>query len=194
MGILAPMTLADSTAPFADAATSVWGTWAGACRCRRRRGLVPGRAQRLDPASRGKCRSRRRKTDSFRRSSRGCRPREFPTTGLVISSVLITGLMATNYSQGLVSFFTFMILLATLSALIPYAFTAMAELMIYLREPELFSGVRLGRSAVLAGLAFVYSIWAIGGSGRDTVFWGFLLLLCGIPVYVWIEWRETDRR
>lgn len=29
MGILSPAILADSTAPFADAAASIWGGWAG---------------------------------------------------------------------------------------------------------------------------------------------------------------------
>jgi len=193
MGILAPMTLADSTAPFADAATSIWGGWAG-------RAVAAGAVVSCLGALngwillQGQVPFAAAKDGLFPKVFARLSPRGIPTTGLVISSVLITGLMATNYSQGLVSFFTFMILLATLSALIPYAFTAMAEVMIYLREPELFSGVRLGRSATLASFAFAYSLWAIGGAGRDTVFWGFLMLMCGIPVYVWIEWGERRGR
>jgi APA family basic amino acid/polyamine antiporter len=38
---------------------------------------------------------------------------------------------------------------------------------------------------LLPGLAFCYSLWAIGGAGRDAVYWGFLLLLAGIPLYAW---------
>jgi APA family basic amino acid/polyamine antiporter len=40
-------------------------------------------------------------------------------------------------------------------------------------------------------LAFVYSIWAIAGSGHETVYWGFLLLLVGIPIYVWMKFRKA---
>ena len=191
MGILSPAILADSTAPFADAAASVWGGWAG-------RAVAAGAVVSCLGALNGwillqaqiPCAAAN--DGIFPRLFARLSPKGIPTTGLVVSSVLITILMATNYSQGLVSFFTFMILLATLSALIPYAFTAMAEIMIYVREPELFRGDRFGRAVLLAGLAFVYSIWAIGGAGQATVFWGFLLLMGGIPVYVWIAWRERE--
>ncbi len=43
--------------------------------------------------------------------------------------------------------------------------------------------VRAGTGAI-AALAFAYSLWAIGGAGAETVYWGFLLLLAGLPVYV----------
>ena len=72
----------------------------------------------------------------------------------------------------------------------PYVFSTMAELMIYVRERERFAGARLRGAVTIAVLAFVYSLWAIGGSGRDTVYWGFLLLMAGIPVYVWIVWSR----
>ena len=47
---------------------------------------------------------------------------------------------------------------------------------------------------LIPGLAFVYSLWTIAGSGRDTVYWGFLLLMAGVPVYVWNKWRGSVRR
>jgi len=34
-------------------------------------------------------------------------------------------------------------------------------------------------------IAFAYSVWAIYGAGAQTVLLGFLLMLAGIPVYVW---------
>jgi APA family basic amino acid/polyamine antiporter len=39
-------------------------------------------------------------------------------------------------------------------------------------------------------LAFAYSVWAIAGAGDDVVTKGFVLLLCGIPVYVAMRWWE----
>ena len=48
-----------------------------------------------------------------------------------------------------------------------------------------------GGSVITAILAFVYSIWAIAGSGHETVYWGFLLLLVGIPIYVWMKFRKA---
>jgi APA family basic amino acid/polyamine antiporter len=85
-----------------------------------------------------------------------------------------------NYTRGLVELFTFVILLATLSTLVPYAFCSMAG---WVADRE---GGRRSGPSIVAGLAFAYSLWAIGGAGADIVYWGFLLLMSGLPVYVWV--------
>ena len=54
-----------------------------------------------------------------------------------------------------------------------------------------FSGRRLAGDALVALLAFGYSLWAIAGAGDEVVFKGFLLLLAGIPIYVWMRWRAA---
>jgi APA family basic amino acid/polyamine antiporter len=104
-----------------------------------------------------------------------------PTLGMIIGGVLTTALIAANYTQGLVSLFTFIILLATLSVLVPYAFCALAVFV----DPAARAAARARRGvAVVAALAFIYSMVAIGGAGPETVYWGFILLLAGLPVYV----------
>ena len=35
---------------------------------------------------------------------------------------------------------------------------------------------------------------AIYGAGAQTVFLGFLLILAGIPIHVWIKWRNARAR
>src|SRR4030095_1801489 len=105
-----------------------------------------------------------------------------PVIGLVISSILVTLLVAANYTRSLVQLFTFSILLATLSCLVPYLFSALAEWTILRQE----SRGRLG-PVVVALLAFLYSFWGIAGSGQEAVYWGFLLLMAGVPVYVWVR-------
>ena len=44
---------------------------------------------------------------------------------------------------------------------------------------------------MIASLAFAYSVWAIWGSGEEWLAKGFMLLLFGIPVYIWMKWRQT---
>jgi basic amino acid/polyamine antiporter, APA family len=47
--------------------------------------------------------------------------------------------------------------------------------------------MRMTRGAVgIAILAFVYSVYAIAGAGADVIYSGFILLICGLPVYVWV--------
>jgi len=107
------------------------------------------------------------------------------------SSTLITILVLTNYTKGLVSFFTWVILLATLTALVPYAYAAMAEVMLFINERERFSIRDLTVDVYVASLAFAYTLWAIAGAGADIVLKGMILFLAGIPVYVFIKWRSA---
>jgi basic amino acid/polyamine antiporter, APA family len=114
-----------------------------------------------------------------------------PGFGLVFSNLLASGLVVMNFTRGLVEAFTFIILLATLTTLVPYVFCALAEFMLYLRNPAAYGGRSLGRSGVIAALVFAYSLSAIYGAGADVVYCGFPLLLAGLPVFVGIKWRQS---
>jgi APA family basic amino acid/polyamine antiporter len=182
MGVIPPATLATSTSPFADAAVTMWGTWgadavaAGAAiSCFGAlngwillQGQVPmaAAADGLLPRV-------------FGRLS----PRATPATGLVISSVLVTLIVAMNYTKGLVGAFTFIILLATITTLVPYALSSLALARMQWAERGEMAAGRLIRALAVTLLSLAYSVWAIVGSGADAVFWGCVLLLAGLPVY-----------
>lgn len=191
MGVVPGSELAASNAPFADAASRMWGGWAAPAVAAGAmvscfgalngwillQGRVPWAAARdgVFPAPLG------------RLSRRGT-----PALALVVSSVLVTLLMLMNASEALVDQFTFVILLATLTALLPYAVCAMAELMIYARDRERFSGRRLTGAVITACLGFGYSLWAIAGAGPQIVYLGLILLLAGLPMYVWVVSRRSS--
>ncbi|WP_299868675.1 amino acid permease [uncultured Hoeflea sp.] len=114
-----------------------------------------------------------------------------PAFGLVVSNVLASGLIMMNYSESLSEQFEFIILLATLSTLIPYLVCSLSELMISVATGREIATNQSLKVATLASVGFVYSIWAIYGAGRDVVFWGFLLLMTGLPIYVWLRWQAS---
>ncbi len=188
MGLIPASELAQSTAPFAQAANQLWGPWAGyfvaagaAISCLGAlngwillQGQIPLAAAR---------------DNLFPKRFSLLSKRHTPVFGLVVSSFFITVLLGLNHTRGLVELFTFTILLGTLTVLIPYVFCTMAYLMILLRKPASERG-NLLKPAVLGGLGFIYSLWAIAGAGQEVVYWGLLLLLAGIPVYVWIQYRR----
>src|SRR5215217_4438265 len=116
--------------------------------------------------------------------------RKTPVFGLVVSSVLVTALMLMNYTKGLVDAFTFVSLLATLTTLVPYAYSAAAQAYLYVTERERFSPRHFRRDMAIATLAFAYSVWAITGAGQDVIAKGFVLLLAGIPVYIAMRWWQ----
>jgi basic amino acid/polyamine antiporter, APA family len=190
IGVLPLTRLAESSSPFAAAATEMFGgTWGKIVAAVALisafgalngwiliQGRIPFAAARdgLFPQRFGRVHGRR----------------GTPVFGLVVSSVLISGLVAMNYSKSLVDQFTFIILLATLTTVVPYAFAAAAEVYLFIVERERFPGRRLVRDTVVAALGFAYAIFAIWGIGWDIIGKGFLLLMVGIPVFVYMSWRH----
>ena len=71
----------------------------------------------------------------------------------------------------------------------PYLFCALAEFMIFVTTGRTMAGRGIGAVVALAVLGFAYSAWAIYGAGQEVVFYGFLLLIAGVPVYAWLKWR-----
>ena len=112
-----------------------------------------------------------------------------PVNGFVIGGVLSSIVMLMNYSEGLVDQFEFIVQLTVIATLLPYLFTAASySLIIIERKLHKKSWIK---TFVLSALGFIYSLWAIYGSGPDTVFYGFLLLLAGIPVYIYMKWFKS---
>jgi APA family basic amino acid/polyamine antiporter len=58
-------------------------------------------------------------------------------------------------------------------------------------DRELFSGRKLAVDAAIAIFALAFSIWAIYGAGYEVIAKGFLLLMLGVPVYVYMKYRES---
>lgn len=190
MGIIPAATLAESTSPFADAAGVAFGggwdkvialvalvsTFGALNGWIMLQGRVPLAAAEdgMFPAAFARVHGERRT----------------PVFGLVVSSVLVSALLLMNYTKGLADAFEFVILLATLTTLVPYAYSAAAQAYLWLVEREAFQPRKLVRDTVVALLAFAYSVWAIAGAGDDIVTKGFVLMLAGVPVYVGMRWWQ----
>lgn len=188
MGIIAPVDLQQSSAPFADAAQKIWGNWAGglvatgaAIACfgalngwillQGQLPLAAARDQLFPPV--------------FNKlSSTGV-----PVIGLVIASVLATFLVGFNYTRGLVRMFSFIIMLSTLSCLLPYLFSSLSELALYLRKKKRFTLNRLIQASLVSIPAFFYTVWAVTGLEYEVIIWGMILLAAGVPIYFYVKFR-----
>lgn len=183
MGVMSSGELAASSAPYAEAATRMWGGWAG--------GLVAAGAavaafgvlngwvlmqgqMPLAPARDGLF------PEAFARvSSKGT-----PTFGLVLSSALATVLVAANYTRGLVGLFTFAVLLSTVTVLVAYVCASAAQILLIVRAPARFGGSGSRRAGIVSALALSYSVWAVVGAGWRPILWGGVLLAAGAPIYL----------
>ncbi|HJT98240.1 MAG TPA: amino acid permease [Rhodanobacteraceae bacterium] len=186
VALLPADTLAHSNAPFADAATKLWGAGAGllfagaaAIACFGAlngwvlmQGQVP-----LAAADDGLFPSM-----FARRDANGT-----PVAGLVAGSVLATLLLVANYQQSLVGLFTFSILVSTAATLVPYLVCSAADLRL--------AGKGEGgpRERALAVFALIFSAAALIGTGVEALAWGVVLLAAGWPVYAWQRRRAPQR-
>jgi APA family basic amino acid/polyamine antiporter len=187
-GTVAHDRLVHSTAPFSDAVNAMfggsWGGWAVALAalvsmtgCLNGWTLLsaqtPYAAARdgLFPAA-------------FARKRRGV-----PTVGVGVTVVLASALTVYNYTAGSAKVFEILVLVTTFTATVPYLLATAAQIF-HLVRGERVDRSRLVRDAVLAVLAFGFSLWLVAGAGYAAVYQGVLFLFAGVPVYAWLAARR----
>ncbi|SMD32408.1 amino acid/polyamine/organocation transporter, APC superfamily [Reichenbachiella faecimaris] len=190
IGLVSPLDLQQSTAPFADAAAILWGEngryiiAAGATiSCF---GALNGWTLLV-----GQMPLAAAQDALFPREFKKLNKHGTPLFGIIFSTVLVSILVVMGKSDGLIKQFQFMILLATIACVIPYVFST-AGYFIISAEKGLFGKEGHLSKIIIAAIGFIFSVWAIAGSGNDTVFWGFILLLIGIPFYIIIQVRKKQ--
>jgi APA family basic amino acid/polyamine antiporter len=184
IGMIPSKELQVSNAPFADAAALIWGDqaryWVAAGAIISTFGALNGwillQGQMPMAAARD-----RLFPEIFKKENKS----GTPAWGIVISSILISALMLMNFTKGLTDTFTFMVLLTTVAALVPYLFSA-ASYGILVLQNKFWQKESISK-IILAFLAFAFSLWAVAGSGEETVYWGFMAIIAGIPFYVWMK-------
>ena len=91
----------------------------------------------------------------------------------------------------LLGVFDFIVLLAVLTTLLPHLYAAAAELMLARRDPQRYSPRERRRAHVVGAVAFVFVLYTIYGVGATVALWGFLVILAGMPLYVWLKTRDA---
>jgi amino acid transporter len=183
MGVVPREQLVNSVAPFSDAAQVLWGPW-GATAISLAvilsaigalngwtllMGQVPMAAARdgLFPPIFG------------RLSAQGV-----PAVGIVISAILATALVLAQVAgpSGFSTFYNLMVSLSTMAAVIPYAFCALATGLVAVYAA---GGGPVPQLTIIEVIAFVFAVFTLYGCGAQPVLYGFLMLVLGIPVFVW---------
>ena len=181
IGLLPSDVLVKSTAPMADAATRLWGSTAGlsigviatiSCFGALNgwvllQGQIPLAAanDKLFPSVFAKVDAQ-----------------NTPVAGLLISSTLATIVMISNYTHSLIQLFAFSILLSTAANLLPYAVSVAA----WIKMNPKAQAYKLA----IAGLAMIFALMALKGTGNEALLWGAALMLMGIPVYLWQRYKS----
>ncbi|MCU0396739.1 MAG: amino acid permease [Cyclobacteriaceae bacterium] len=183
MGLIPPGDLHQSSAPFADAAASIWGETG---RYLVAAGAVVSTFGALNGwiLVQGQMPFAAARDSLFPRIFAFENKRGTPAIGIIISSILISFLMSMNFSKSLADTYMFIVLLSTLTCLVAYLFSTVSYVILESKLNGL-KKVNVAKYSI-ALLAFVYSMWAVMGSGEEIVYWGFILLMTGLPFYAWM--------
>lgn len=202
IGIVPPERLASTSAPFADAAGLMWGEWAydfvAVAAIVSTLGTLNGWTLLAGQIPMAAAWDRLMPKAFGRKSRRGV-----PAFALIVSACLASVLVvvASSGSESLTRFYAVVVGLSTLMALIPYAFCTLVEALLGTADAEKSAGAATAAAAprirLTAGYlipatgAFIFALGTIYGVGAEGVMFGFLLLLCGLPLYVLLKRERT---
>ncbi|MEI8320821.1 MAG: amino acid permease [Alphaproteobacteria bacterium] len=182
IGVIPNAELKVSTAPFAMAASVIWGPWGSSLialiviiaslGCLNGWVLIEAQV----PAS---------------AAQDGLFPKKFaqtnkdglPVFSMIFTACLTNSLVLLNYHKNFVAAFSFMIILATVAVLITYLFSVISEVVLILKEKKKLSKIILVKNFLVVVLASSYIVLALVGAGAEILLWGILLFCLSIPFY-----------
>ncbi|WP_326821394.1 amino acid permease [Streptosporangium sp. NBC_01756] len=183
--------LATSSAPFADAINNMFGGGIGggvmaACAVVSGIGAINGWTMLVAEMPMAAARDGLFPQIFTRENRRGA-----PWVGIVMGTALTTLVALYNYF-GTVNGFDKILLIATFTTIIPYFFSACAQLFWLATGGRTVQGARLGRDLAITAVAILFGFWMAYGAGTEAVFIGFLMMLVGIPVYIWAKAKRGE--
>lgn len=189
-GTVSNRELRTSTAPFSDAADAMFsGTWAGqviavvavvsGLGCLVGWTFIVGEM----PHAAAKDGMFPR---AFAKESRGV-----PVVGILVSTVLATLLAILAYTQ-FKQVFTMVVLLTVFTSVIPYLFSAAAQVYWMVARSRPTSWPHFARDLVVTIVALVFTFWCLLGTGAEATYYGAIAFLLGVPLYVWM--KASNRR
>lgn len=192
MGLVPHDVLVKSTAPFADAATVMFGPTAGtiasilsiiACF-----GSISGWL------------ILQSETPKYG-AQEGLLPKFFaqvnkndvPLKSLIFTGVLMCIVLALTSSPNLAEQFKILILMSVFASLMPYMYAIISLPIIMMQKKLNKKGTGFSFYVIMVIIAMVYCLFAILGSGMNSIFWGTVLMCITIPPYCYVAWNKSKQ-
>jgi APA family basic amino acid/polyamine antiporter len=115
-----------------------------------------------------------------------------PHVALVVATAIGSGTLFLYFNRSLLGVFELVAKLAVLTTLLPHLYSAAAELTLARRDRDRYTPQERRRAHVIAPIAFVFILFTIYGVGADVALAGFLAVLAGTPLYVWLTTRSPS--
>ena len=189
MGIVPHNVLIHSAAPFADAAKYMFGPMAGniasalsiiACF-----GSISGWLILQSEAPKAGA-----KEGLFPKFFGEVNKNDVPMKSLIFTGVLMSIVLAMTASPDLADQFQIVILMSVFASLLPYMYAVIA-LPIIMAAKKMDKGAKFYIYVVLAVIGMAYSLFALLGSGADSMYWGIAMVMCTIPLYSFVAAKKA---
>ncbi len=177
--------LANSTSPFADAAAVLFGKWGASL-------VAVGAIISIVGAMNGNILvtgqlTRAISIDKFLPPKLGkLNANNSPAAGLITSGVLSTILVVMNFQKGLIGAYTTIILMSTMMTFIAYCGSTITSLYFLNKDRKTGKAVNI-TILIVSILAFLFTVFAMVGSGFEAAIYSGIYLLIGLPVYYWVK-------
>lgn len=188
MGVVGLDALAQSEAPFADAASIMWGPWAA--------DMMAAAAILSSIAALNGWTLMMAQVPMVA-AQNGLLPPVFgvlnrkgvAAKGIAISMALASSILVLQASGAptLIDIYDFIVNLSITTYMVPYVFCCFAEGIMLIMLGRRVGFVAPKGYGVIAAVAFLFSMWTIYGAGAEAAMWGFLLILAGLPVYMVLQ-------
>lgn len=110
-----------------------------------------------------------------------------PYMAIIISGIISSFVILMNYNANLITIFSYLLVLSTMMTVIPFIFCTIAKILILAREKQNQNNLV---GIIIAMFAFTYGIFAIGSTDYNLVYWCFIMLLLGLPIYGWVKYHH----
>lgn len=184
MGLVPHEELVNSAAPFADAARYMFGKTAGniasalsiiACF-----GSISGWLILQSEGPRAGAQQ-----GLFPKFFSDVNKNDVPMKSLIFTGVLMTLVLLMTASPNLAKQFEAVILMSVFASLLPYMY-ALIALPIIMVARKMNRGRSFMFYTVMVVIGMIYSIFAMLGSGTDSMFWGVVMIMLTIPLYCFV--------
>lgn len=117
-----------------------------------------------------------------------------PGAGLMISGALAAGILWLQNTGGdLGSAVATLVLVSAVATMVSYAFSAAAEIKWLLLDKGKVPVAHLARKLLVAILALAFCMLAFYGGGTEEIYWLWMLILLGVPLYIFILWKRQGK-
>jgi APA family basic amino acid/polyamine antiporter len=190
LGIIPAAQLKNSASPFNDIATTLFGPeavyWITACALITIVGTVNGGILILIQDAMAAAKNKLLPPIFGDTNNRF----QTPIKSLLLSGVLMTVLLMMTINESLNKQFNFLILLSTLSLLIPYFISATAALILIMKNAKDVSRKRLLYVFCIASLGSIYAFWTFIGVGQEVIFYGCLFFFSTFWLHLIFKWSQ----